>query len=316
MSLDVGGTSGTATPTQGSSTPTPTTALTPTSTPTPTPAAATEYGKKVTNYRENEDWEIFYKGAVEIGGESRIYLIRTDRIGSTDPTKTNITTVALSRSGYNGTSDFKAPGDTGYDAFKTKYPALVQGLMYKTYSSDGTINYYGTDDGTASGTANANMQATQYLLNSNVWQNYKDLTTAWGTNNVHASGGYADYVIGAPTLELLYASYKAVYPSTEVTMPTPSGYGYTGILDSSEDIPISSSTSSNPWRHDTTSSYWLACPSDSNATVVRSVNASEGKVYKYSYNNSNYFGFRPVVCLKPGLSLVEDSNNPGTYLIQ
>ncbi len=203
----------------------------------------TEYGKKVTNYREGEDWEIFYQGSVEEGAESRIYLIRTNATARSDLKLADSNNVQ-----YGGTTDFN-------DATKlsTKYPAVAQGLLYKTYKTQGTetgLKYISTYN---------NIKATQWLLDSTNWTSYKDIVT-----ETHPTQ-FADYVIGGPTLELLVASYNAKHEDeSRVNIANPESYGYNDVLVAGT-LP-GNTDGSNPWNH--WENYWAACP----ASDIRVIN--------------------------------------------
>ncbi len=237
---------------------------------------AADYGKVVTDYQTGTSnvWEIFY------ADNNNVYLI----------TRNNIGDKMLTITGYNGTSDFN-----GSETFKTKFPAVQAGWLNKTYtpsaSGAGTLNYTST---------NPNMKATEYLLDSSVWNtNYK-------TNK-------ADWAIGAPTLELFVAAYNKKFTDKAVTIETPTGYGYKhdDALYNENSLPPSDSVTtgtekSNIFNHGYL--YWLACPSSVNyeGEGMREVNSSDALV-----RDNRYYGFvgvRPVVCLSSGVTLTPSSD--------
>ena len=217
---------------------------------------AEDYGKVVTNYNaDGKTWEIFY------ADNNNVYLITRNNIGSQELTIT----------GYNGTSDFN-----GSETFKAKYPAVQAGWLNKTYtpsaSGAGTVNYT---------SSYGNMKATEYLLDSSVWNtNYK-------TNK-------ADWAIGGPTLEMLVASYNKKQ-NQSLAIATPTGYGYASTIPR---IDL--------FNHD--NSYWLACPSSIiDGTRVRYVYCGDTDT-GYSAEYSHSIGVNPVVCLSSGVTLTPSSD--------
>ena len=227
-----------------------------------------DYGKVVTNYKDGHTWEIFY------ADNTNVYLITRDNVGSQ--------TLHDKITGYNGTGDFDGSAN-----FKTKYPAIQAGWLNKTYtpaaSGAGTVNYTST---------NPNMKATEYLLDSSVW-NRKYKTEK------------ADWAIGAPTLEMLAASYGK-YEGTTITIAAPSGNGYDQTITGG----LTTSKANGLYNHGY--HYWLACPSSyGNKDCVRIVGYSRACVEKSGYYDSN--GVRPVVCLNSGVTLTRKTD--GTFTI-
>ena len=93
-----------------------------------------------------------------------------------------------------------------------------------------------------------------------------------------------------------------------VNINPPTGYGYAQTLGSNT-LP---SNGSNPWNHGTP--YWLACVGSGYYGNVRGVSGSSACVDNYSC--VYFYGFRPIVCLKSGLTLVPDPDVEGAYMIQ
>ena len=240
---------------------------------------ADDYGKVVTNYKDGHTWEIFY------ADNTNVYLITRDNVGNQ--------TLNDKVANYNGTSDFD-----GSDSFKTKYPAVQAGWLNKTYTpvanGAGTVNYTST---------NPNMEATEYLLDSSVWNTtYKTVK--------------ADWAIGAPTLEMFVASYNKKYADKAVTIDTPTGYGYkyNDALFQNNSLPSNDSVTSgtaqsNIYNHGYY--YWLACPSSNSSYGVRFVNYISAYVYYFSFGT--LYGVRPVVCLNSGITLTRGTD--GTFTI-
>ena len=258
---------------------------TPTEPETPTTGNASsitkdDYGKVVTNYKDGHTWEIFY------ADNTNVYLITRDNVGDQ--------TVYDKVTNYNGTSDFDGSAN-----FKTKYPAIQAGWLNKTYtpsaSGAGTVNYKST---------NPNMEATEYLLDSSVW-------------NTTYKTAKADWTIGAPTLEMLVASYNKKYKEKAVTIDTPTGFGYKhdDALHNNNSLPPSDSVTSgtaqsNIYNHGY--DYWPACPSSLAGNLVRIVSSSDAYVGTGAYHTS--LGVRPVVCLNSGVTLTREPD--GTFTIK
>ena len=230
-----------------------------------------DYGKVVTNYQDGHTWEIFY------ADNTNVYLITRDNVGSQ-----KLSTAVADDSGYNGTSDFD-----GSNTFKTKYPAVQAGWLNKTYTPStngaGTVNYTSSYD---------NMKCTEYLLNSSVW-------------NTTYKTAKADWAIGAPTLELLAASYGK-YEGTTVTIADPSGTGYAKTITEG----LTTSKANGLYNHGY--HYWLACPSNSNDNYVRAVRASNACVASTNYDAS--IVVRPVVCLNSDV-ILKKSSDGNTFTI-
>ena len=219
-----------------------------------------DYGKVVTDYTAgSKTWEIFY------ADNTNVYLITRENVG--DQTLNDKVT------GYNGTSDFD-----GSDSFKTKYPAIQAGWLNKTYtpaaSGVGTVNYTSSYN---------NMKATEYLLDSSVWN------TTYKTEK-------ADWAIGVPTLEMLAASYGK-YEGTTITIADLEENGYAQTISSG----LTTGKANGIYNHGYY--YWLACPSSYDNSYVRRVNSDDAyivsNIYSYAY------GIRPVVCLNSGVILTK-----------
>ena len=257
------------------------------------------YKNLVKNYRTTEEWELLYNGKVDPNGEERVYLIMK---GTLNSAKLQIT-------GYNGTTDFatkltgneteseKNTKEAALTAFNAKYPAIAQGLLYKTYSN-GIIHRTNVK---------SNMKATQYLLDSSLskWSTYEDIVTDTHPNQ------FADYAIGGPTLELLVASYNSRQTSDDnkVTIPNPSDYGY-GKL-SGVSFP-QNSDGSTPWNHGVVN-YWLASPSSNYQGNAMNYTGTIG----YVQNDTRYdstLTFRPVVCLKSNYTV--QKNGAGWIIVE
>ena len=220
---------------------------------------AEDYGKVVTNYNaDGKTWEIFY------ADESNVYLITRD---SYDRQILNDKI-----DGYNGTSDFD-----GSEEFKTKFPAVQAGWLYKTYipsnEGKGTLNYSSNYD---------NMKATEYLLDSTVW------------NEKYLDNSKAEWAIGGPSMELLVKSYNK-YEKTNMNIENPQNSGY--------EVTISEGLSKDKafGLYNREFYYWIACPSSKGNGNIRSVNHLNGNIDDLYFSSTR--GIRPVVCLKSNVKL-------------
>ena len=197
---------------------------------------------------------------------------------------------------YNGTSDFD-----GSENFKTKYPAVQAGWLYKTYipsqNEAGKINYSSNYK---------NMKATEYLLDSSIW-------------NVSYKKDKAEWAIGAPTLELLVEVYKK-YKDKEIIIDEPSGVGYVyndelvsqNSIGRSDKCISKVEKSKNIFNHG--EDYWIACPGNNYNDILRYVDSDYASVGGGTYSQFSG-GIRPVVCLKSSVILKESSDG-ATYTIE
>ena len=263
------------------------------------------YGKYVDyqpiNGETDVKWKIFYAGPNPDDDNPkpvcRIYLIADDYISSN-----------YAPNGKKGTA--------------------IKGNGYYTWFEDVIYDYSGTNDINSSlakswlsylnlrgltyeSTITSGMKAVAYMLDTNVWNTFKD------------SEGNAEYAIGGPTLDLFCASYNQMYP-TKTIQYQPILYGYQVKWSSDLNYAYNIdnlATDDNLYVINNTSrpkGMWLASPSGSN--LGQGSNAMEvsyyqtGMLREQSYNISNINGCRPIVCLKPDVKLVLQSDN--SYKIQ
>ena len=231
---------------------------------------ADDYGKIVTNYQDGSNvWEIFY------ADNNNVYLITRNNVGSR-----TLEIATQENSGYNGTSDFD-----GSENFRIKYPAVQAGWLNKIYTPSkngtGTLIYSSNYE---------NMKCTEYLLDSSVW-------------NVTYKTDKADWVIGAPTLEMLVKSYNK-YFDTKIVIEDENNAGY--------DLTINDGIKKNT-VFNRNFNYWLASPSKDNQIGINFVDNIADHVGRYTVSDTN--GIRPVVCLKSSVILKESSDGT-TYTIE
>ena len=178
---------------------------------------------------------------------------------------------------YNGTQDFED---------LTRFPAIKDGWLDKIYKNKSWSS------------TNQSVRSAEWLLDSTVetWSALKN--------------DYAKYVIGSPSLELLYASYKAVNPSTTFAIGELDQYGYPMTLNTSNCLR----NSSRPWMPQPESSYpsygfYVAGPRAAypNCDIYGNMSANNGRNLGGNTVNANYWYLRPVICLKSNVVLTWNS---------
>lgn len=152
-----------------------------------------------------------------------------------------------------------------------------------------------------------NMKSVAYILDTNVWQGYV--------------GEYAEYAIGAPTIELLFKSCNEKH-GTRYGATATSSVGYylkdkngegkydnlhfnasDGLGDSLYFISSQSKAQA----------MWIASPGGNNDNHLLSLNTSSYLTYAEYSDNLTGGGLRPVVCLKEGVQFTK--NGDGSYTI-
>ena len=166
-----------------------------------TPANVTKnyYGKVVSNYNaQGVEWKVFHSDG------QNIYLITSEYIPYDKIPK--VDSVALNKGDYDNAAYFTnvlSSYSTGSGAITADNPARK---WLKSY-----FDYLSTNS-TTSG-SNENMQAIAYMLDTNKWSDFADST-------------YADYAIGGPTVEMLFASYNKKYTDVNYQARVPNKNGY------------------------------------------------------------------------------------------
>lgn len=149
-----------------------------------------------------------------------------------------------------------------------------------------------------------NMKVTAYMLDITAWSNFED------TNNK------AEFVIGGPTLEMLFSSYNQKY-GTNYKAEATSEVGYKISKDNGANfeyyiidmLNVADTTYVLPTTN--ALAMWIATPSDAGEDGVMFAH-SDGSISNDSYTNK-YIGFRPVVCLNANVKLQQEDN--GNYTI-
>lgn len=267
--------------------------------------ASRYFGGTITNYvaptmnginynQATSSWKIYYADDINI------YIIADDVIQRTYAPKT---TSGLTVTSSSTTSQTKASFKDVISGYSS-----AASITYKKWLS--YLDSYGTSSNTQ-----ANIRACAYLLDQNIWKCYKN--------------DKAEYVMGCPTFDLFIASWNKTQSSQKEFRAQQLGYQFRsigsntwanatdGTLTSAGRMPV---TSSNPYydlyrgKSDT---YYFASPSNRQNTGT--TNEKYLITYKLQVNGtaceSSIGGaaLRPVVCLKQGVCLEEQSD--GTYII-
>ena len=263
---------------------------------TDTEKATNYYGKTVTGYTPvngtTVGWKIFY------ADESNIYLIADDYV---EPEKLPASTTA------SGEVTTNKPNITGSSYPKGAYFTNILN-DYSTGSARVTDekikalnNSFFSQNLTST---NSNMKAVAYMLDTKAWETFKD-----SANNDTSK---AEYVIGGPTVEMLFKSYNQKHPGKNYEAKATSATGYQIRVNEGTWKYYTNSSSDYLNTDDTlyvlpsskgANAMWLASPSAGTTNYVVSVD-SDGSVY-CNYYDYTYIGFRPLVCLKSGIKLQE-----------
>ena len=266
---------------------------------TDTEKATNYYGKTVTGYTPvngtTVGWKIFY------ADESNIYLIADDYVepeklpasitasGAVTTNKPNIIGSSYPKGAYftNILNDYSTGSERVTDA---KIKALNNSFFSQNLTS-----------------TNDNMKAVAYMLDTKVWEEFKD--------SANKDSSKAEYVIGGPTVEMLFRSYNQKHPKKKYEAKATSATGYQirvnegtwkNYADSSADYLDKNDTLYVLPSSKGADAVWLASPSASRTSGVMSVYC-DGNVLYDSYGNTG-LGFRPLVCLKSGIKLQESGN--------
>lgn len=161
-----------------------------------------------------------------------------------------------------------------------------------------------------SSTESGNICAVSYMMDTAPWNSkFKDIN------------GKADYVIGGPTIELIFNSYNEKYKKSFISGAV-SEAGYKVKKQESDDwvtyipdmLAINTNTKDSLYcLNDSISlsyakGYWLSSPCGGNSGAVITV-GSGGSLNADSFNNSaGDLGFRPVICLNSNVQLEKVSD--------
>ena len=263
------------------------------------------YGATVTGYTlpsgttTDVKWKIFY------ADNSNIYLIADNYVERANlPNSTDGTTATANKPNDGNSSYARAAYFSNILGDYTAGSSRITENKLKALNND----YFNKKGYTS---ANNNMKSVAYMMD----------TTAW--NSKFRDTSKAEYVVGGPTVELLFKSYnekyKTAYESQAVESSDKSNTGYqirktssdswsnyvNSILKTSDSLYVIT-------KQTDAYAYWLASPSADDANLVMDVNYNGAVSINYYNNYIN--GFRPLVCLKSDVTLEKVSDTE--YAIQ
>ena len=253
------------------------------------------YGSKVTNYTCDGTgvsiWRIFY------ADNENIYLIADDYISINDAPKGKSGTAL-----YKNNTDYRLSFNNVYEDYSGSSWILENSKAKKWLNK--YFNYT-ADNGTTypnKTSENSNIRAVAFMMDTS--------DGVWGK---WANSNFAEYAIGAPTLEMYVKSYRDSHPESNISCDVTGTNGYTylyasGLEASDENNEIYIKTS-----EEKAYAMWLASPSshDSGNLVTAYF---FGNVYSYTSYSSSGSGLRPLVCLRSSIQL--EKVQEGEYRIK
>ena len=240
-------------------------------------------GKEVTGYTCDNSagvnkWKIYHSDG------KNIYLIADNYITAEYiPTKDGATMTAST--GYTNAYYFE-------DTLLNKYTgaASITDTNITPWLSYLKSSYGGSDN------KNKNMKATAYLLDTEIWKGFKNLTKA-------------EYAIGAPTLDMFVASYNTRFAKQIETIVQETGYKlkFTDGDSYKYYLLTCDYLTAHHYKDNYANYMWLASPSADGSDFLMYVDYY-GNVDSCGYDDS-CFGVRPLVCLESGVSLEKQEVN-------
>ncbi|MBR3151999.1 MAG: hypothetical protein IKF52_00060, partial [Clostridia bacterium] len=220
------------------------------------------------------------------------------------------------------------------DGRTTKHSLSTNG-SYKTYwNSDILADYNGATDISGNSLLSSNYNKWANRTNLGVYASKNNARavaytldkTAWNsiykTTGTNGNSSYVDYVVGGPTLEQFKESFNQIHTTTadQIFYSESGNTGYyvdKGAAPTTQTSAEFSRADNNLYFITSKSkaqAAWLASPSASNEdSVIRAI--YDGNVNGTSSYSSYHVGFRPLVSLKSGVSLV-DTNEDGILEVQ
>ena len=250
-------------------------------------------GKEVTGYTCDNSAGV-NKWAIYHSDGKNIYLIADNYITAEYiPSKDGVT--------MGGNRDFDYPSCEFYDDLLNKYTgaANITDANITPWLSYLKSSYGGSDN------TNNNMKATAYLLDTEIWKGFKNLTKA-------------EYAIGAPTLDMFVASYNTRFSRQIEIMAQETGYK---IKFTDEDsygtalIVYDYLTAYKAYKDNSPDNMWIASPvADDNSKLFCVGGGARGMI-EDSLCGGNYhmrtsgMGLCPIVCLEDGVTLEKQEVN-------
>ena len=250
------------------------------------------------------DWMLFYKADGKAEGEQvggayaenvgDYYIIAADYLKNTDDR------LKLSQMGTvtkNGIYDIYWTGNSALPT--TQVTGTETRTVVGRTNTSTTINKLFMQNKFGELNSNNNSKAVSTLLNTANWDGYVNTS-------------YADYAIGAPTLEMWVASWNTTYGDTlKLYTNIKSGAGYYVGTSSSATTTSQSITSVTNWQKNTLyfplrnsgdsddcSGSWLASPSANLTDILMNVKCD-------GYVDSSFF-FSNLLCARPLVHLRSD----------
>ena len=299
-------------------------------------------GYKLPVYGSETKWYVDENGKLVLQTGSRIY--GADEVPNTKPNSSsgiNATTISKDPQKYYGAyvdytttntlsedykwrifyatdtnifliaSDYISVADLPYTA-KGNKPANIRKSCPKAAVFDNIINdYSGTTDIDDSvkwfnkdyfdkgySSTLYTMKAVAYMLDKNIW-----------TQKFNGTG--AEYVVGGPSLEMVFTSYNQFTNQNLFQTRAEDYFGYKISEDNGVNWNFGTIAGSKLLTEDSglygivkeynAINYWISTPSAYSTFMYIGSNGSIG----YSYYDYATVGFRPIICLKSGISLKE-----------
>ncbi len=218
-------------------------------------------------------------------GYSAIQNITLDIQGTATANATIYTAKTLPAKAYGGYVSNYVPTNGSSVGWRIFHSDGIKNKWLKQYIESG---YAGTT---------YNMGATSYLLDTSLWTDFKD------------SKGFAQYAVGAPTLELFAESYNRTHPNNiiETQIENEKGYQIKWSEDDSYSYSVSNLDTSNNLYviTDTTKAraYWIASPSSGNLYnndwgIERNIfNVRYNMLLRNEVSDTYTRGSRPIIAL-------------------
>ena len=230
---------------------------------------------------ENYKWRIFY------ATNSNIFLIASDYVSVAD---------------LPATAKGNKPANT--DSSYPKGAPLNNIINYYTGSSSiaDDMKWFNKDYFNNGYTSTAeNMKAVSYLLDKPIW-----------TDKFKGAG--ADYIVGGPSLEMILSSYnqytnQSNMYQTKATNTTGYQFSYDGgatwkyYMDNNSKYLTQGDNLYRISSQNNAYAYWVSGPSALGTNYIVGMHSS-GYIGCNVYESTNT-GFRPIICLKSGISLKE-----------